>query len=137
MYISSHHEYGKLIFTLSKVFKNMSVKELDKVLASLVHDLQVYITSYISYQQISKIDIKKVKDLIRHISSQEMELFSTSILIKTTFTTFFNVALIIDSDLSADPTKFSNILLSLATTTSEILYIPLEEILQMQNDFSF
>ena len=64
----------------------MTLQDFDKALASLVHDLQLYITSYISYQQIFKINIRKVKDLIRHISSQEMELFSTSILIKTPFT---------------------------------------------------
>ena len=39
MFFSSHHEYGKLILTLSKEFKNMTIREFDKQLASLIHDL--------------------------------------------------------------------------------------------------
>ena len=68
---------------------------------------------------------------------REFDKHLASILIKTTFTTFFNIAFILDPNLSADLTKFSDILLSLATTTSKILNIPLEEILQMQEDFPF
>ena len=79
MYISSHHKFGKLIFTLLKEFKNMTVQEFDKLLASLVYDFQMYLTSYISYQQIFKIDIRKLKDLFKHINSQEMEIFDTCI----------------------------------------------------------
>ena len=64
-----------------------------------------------------------------------MELFEPSILIKATFTSFFNIALILDPNLSADLTKFLQILLSLATTANKIFNIPLEQILLMQNNF--
>ena len=66
-----------------------------------------------------------------------MELFEPRVLIKATFTSFFNIAHILDPDLSADLTKFSEILLNLVTTASRIFNIPSEEILQKQDDFPF
>ena len=89
MFFSSQHEFGKLILTLSKDFKNMSIKEFDKQLAIIIHELQVYISSYISYKKIFKVNVTLVKELFEHINSKDMELFSNNILIKTTFTTFF------------------------------------------------
>ena len=103
----------------------MCVQQFDSALANLVYDFQMYLTSYISYHQLFKTDIRIFKDLFRMLISPEMEAFNTHILIKTTFPTIFNFALIIDSDLATNLTKFSNLLLSLATTASNALDIPL------------
>ena len=69
MSILMKNVYGKLIFTLSKEFKNMSVKEFDKELASLVHDLRVYITSYTS----------KLSATLSRLLLLSINLFSTSL----------------------------------------------------------
>ena len=115
MYISSNHDIGKLIYTRSKDFKKLSVQQFDGTLANFVYDLQMYLTSYISYPQLFKLDIRKIKDLFSMIISQEMETFDTRILLKTIFSTIFNLALVIDTDLATNLPTFSKILLSLAT----------------------
>ena len=48
MFFSSQHEFGKLFLTLSKESKNMTIREFDKQLVILIHEIQVYISSYIS-----------------------------------------------------------------------------------------
>ena len=136
-YISSNHDIGKLLHTLSKDLKKLSVQQFDDALANFVYDFQIYLTSYISYSQFFKLDIRKIKDLFSMIISPIMETFDTRILCKTIFSTIFNLALILDTNLATNLPQFLKILLSLAAIGNKILSIPIEEIINMQKDFNY
>ena len=135
-YISSNHDIGKLIYTLSKDLKKLTIQQFDEALADLIFSFQNYLNSSISYSLQHKLDIRKVKDLFTLIIPPDRETFDTRILWKTVFSTIYNLALLLDTDLVNNLLIFAKIFLSLITIANKTLIFSNEETLIMLHNFN-
>ena len=90
IYISSNHDLGKMIYTLSKDMKKLSIQQFDEALADLIFNFQSYLNTYISHLQCVKLDVRKIEGLFNTCCSPDMEAYDKRIVCKTILTTIYN-----------------------------------------------